>query len=130
MLMRTKHSLVRLLLTSKASSVHDDPVSEQQDKAPVSHPASGAIGRGCAFASSRRVGAHALDKTTIQRKSVKRQSASVRGFDAQKEQRMRHERGIEALDLHPIIRCLVETRLAWQLSVSDIAGRMGSSYLL
>jgi predicted transcriptional regulator len=41
---------------------------------------------------------------------------------------MRHERGIEALDLHPIIECLVETRLAWQLSVSDIAGRMGSSY--
>jgi transcriptional regulator with XRE-family HTH domain len=41
---------------------------------------------------------------------------------------MRHERGIEALDLHPIIKCLVETRLAWQLSVSDIAARMGSSY--
>jgi hypothetical protein len=38
---------------------------------------------------------------------------------------MRHERGIEALDLHPIIKCLVETRLAWQLSVSDIAARMG-----
>ena len=41
---------------------------------------------------------------------------------------MRHERAIEALDLHPIIKCLVETRLAWQLSVSDIAARMGSSY--
>jgi hypothetical protein len=42
---------------------------------------------------------------------------------------MRHERGIEALDLlHPIIKCLVEARLAWQLSVSDIAARMGSSY--
>ena len=38
---------------------------------------------------------------------------------------MRHERGIQALDLHPIIECLVETRLAWQLSVSDIAARMG-----
>jgi hypothetical protein len=41
---------------------------------------------------------------------------------------MRHERGIKALDLHPIIKCLVETRLAWQLSVSDVASRMGSSY--
>ena len=41
---------------------------------------------------------------------------------------MRHEREIEALDLHPIIKCLVETRLAWQLSVADIADRMGSSY--
>jgi predicted transcriptional regulator len=41
---------------------------------------------------------------------------------------MRHERGIEALDLHPIIKCLVETRLAWQLSVPDIAARMGASY--
>jgi ribosome-binding protein aMBF1 (putative translation factor) len=41
---------------------------------------------------------------------------------------MRHERGMEALDLHPIIKCQVETRLAWQLSVSDIAARMGSSY--
>ena len=41
---------------------------------------------------------------------------------------MRHERGIEALNLHPIIECLVETRLAWDLSVSDIAARMGSSY--
>ena len=41
---------------------------------------------------------------------------------------MKHERRIEALDLHPIIKCLVETRLAWQLSVSDIAARMGSSY--
>jgi hypothetical protein len=40
---------------------------------------------------------------------------------------MRHERGIEALDLHPIIECL-ETRLAWHLFVSDIAARMGSSY--
>jgi hypothetical protein len=76
MLTRPKHSLVRLL-TSKASSVHADPVSEQQDKAPASHPASGAIGRGCAFASSRRVGAHALDKTTTRRKSVKRQIFAV-----------------------------------------------------
>ena len=41
---------------------------------------------------------------------------------------MRHERGIKALDLHPIIKCLVETRLAWQLSASDVASRMGSSY--
>jgi hypothetical protein len=41
---------------------------------------------------------------------------------------MRHERGIEALDLNPTIKCLVETRLAWQLSVSDMAARMGSSY--
>jgi predicted transcriptional regulator len=41
---------------------------------------------------------------------------------------MRHEREIEALDLHPIIKCLVETRLAWQLSVADIADRMGSTY--
>jgi len=41
---------------------------------------------------------------------------------------MRHERGIKAPDLHPVIRSLVETRLAWQLSVSDIAARMGSSY--
>ena len=41
MLMRPKHSLVRLL-TPKASGVHTDPVREHQDKAPVSHPASGA----------------------------------------------------------------------------------------
>jgi DNA-binding transcriptional regulator YiaG len=41
---------------------------------------------------------------------------------------MRHKRTIEASDLHPIIRCLVETRLAWQLSISDVASRMGSSY--
>jgi ribosome-binding protein aMBF1 (putative translation factor) len=41
---------------------------------------------------------------------------------------MKHERRIEALDLHPIIKCLGETRLAWQLSASDIAARMGSSY--
>ena len=41
---------------------------------------------------------------------------------------MRHEREMEALDLHPIIKCLVETRLAWKLSVADIADRMGSSY--
>jgi predicted transcriptional regulator len=41
---------------------------------------------------------------------------------------MRHERGIKALHLHPIIECLIETRMAWQLSVSDVAARMGSSY--
>ena len=41
---------------------------------------------------------------------------------------MKHEREMEALHLHPIIKCLVETRLAWQLSVADIADRMGSSY--
>jgi predicted transcriptional regulator len=41
---------------------------------------------------------------------------------------MRHERKIEALDLQPVIKCLLETRLAWQLSVTDIADRMGSSY--
>jgi len=41
---------------------------------------------------------------------------------------MKHEREMEALHLHPIIKCLVETRLARQLSVPISPIDMGSSY--
>jgi len=41
---------------------------------------------------------------------------------------MKHEREMEALHLHPIIKCLVETRVARQLSVPISPIDMGSSY--
>lgn len=41
---------------------------------------------------------------------------------------MRHERNIEDVNPHPLIRRLVETRKAWQLSTTDVAERCGSNH--
>lgn len=38
---------------------------------------------------------------------------------------MRYERGIRAVDIAPIIRGLVEARMAWGFTTKDIAQRIG-----
>lgn len=39
---------------------------------------------------------------------------------------MRHEPNIQATNLDPIIRRLVEVRMAWKLSLNDVANRCGA----
>ena len=43
---------------------------------------------------------------------------------------MRYEPSICAVDLHPVVARLVELRLAWGLTIEQIAQRAGCSYRL
>jgi hypothetical protein len=124
--MRPKPPLVRLL-TPKASGIHTDPVSERQDKAPVSHPASGAnTHRSDGAVHRRRQGGVVRDGFAAERGSAQVESVQEAFHAWPVLERLLLERVFDACisDEAELFRCCAPYRLMGSL-LEQIPGAIG-----